>query len=692
MAIQALNTIKNWFRKGLKPSQNQFWDTWDSFRHKFEKVPMEDIENLESVLDTKAEKTDLEDHKNDQNAHLDLFDLKENKNEKGTAGGYVPLDEFSKIAHQYLNIIDNLTSGGTTSLLSAEQGMLLQKQLNVINLLLKSDNPDMDTIQKIVDTIEEIQLSLDTILVNDLTTGGTTKALTAEMGKILQNNKEDKSQKGIAGGYAPLNEVTKIASEYLLLIDDLITGGSESILTAEQGKVLQNQINDINTLLQSDNVDLDTIQEIVDAIEQVQISLDTILVNDLTTGGVTKALTAEMGKLLNETKLTATIATDAETQITTAVTEDNKVVSRLKLFNWWQWILSKSQTVSGIWNFINGFKVEKIISDTTYSTQMLYDRFISQYVRIDGTFKWEFYNGGVRYTHSSGFSTNLSAYLPSKYNFIVLPDKSGTIALNKDFVITAQGTTTDAPLIIPNGTLTTIPQNGSIERDSNGNLYHTINNGRYKLLDSRDSESYLRSTWRSTFEYNTSLMTYISDIKKQMNSSIQQAFGGNESGTYLFKFIDKYDITNLVSNDQVSAKSVLFECYLKGINCKFSGNEYLKLYSVLNTDLKTMSYIRNLEIPLKITQHSIESKTCSSLMFSQFTYDSLGNRMSEVFEQSFLQSLTYTGNYGDLKISDANILIEYRVSTIYTDSNNENGKNGLIVPEYRNFSTLIIKL
>lgn len=50
MAIQTLNTIKNWFRTGLKPTQIQFWDTWDSFRHKNEKVPVKDIEGVEELL------------------------------------------------------------------------------------------------------------------------------------------------------------------------------------------------------------------------------------------------------------------------------------------------------------------------------------------------------------------------------------------------------------------------------------------------------------------------------------------------------------------------------------------------------------------------------------------------------------------------------------------------------------------
>lgn len=99
-------------------------------------------------------------------------------------------------------------------------------------------------------------------------------------------------------------------------------------LDARQGKVLKDMIDNVNLSPPS-------------------------LVNDLTTGGTTKALTAEMGKTLENTKLTASLATDAETQIIASVAEDKKVISRLKLFNWWTWIKSQAQTVSGAWNFTN---------------------------------------------------------------------------------------------------------------------------------------------------------------------------------------------------------------------------------------------------------------------------------------------------------------------------------------------------
>lgn len=44
--IVTRETIKNWFRTYLKPTQSQFWDTWDSFVHKNDVIPQTNIEGL----------------------------------------------------------------------------------------------------------------------------------------------------------------------------------------------------------------------------------------------------------------------------------------------------------------------------------------------------------------------------------------------------------------------------------------------------------------------------------------------------------------------------------------------------------------------------------------------------------------------------------------------------------------------
>lgn len=53
--MASLTEIKNWFKTGLKPTQIQFWTTWESFWHKDEVIPQSKIENLIADLERKAE-------------------------------------------------------------------------------------------------------------------------------------------------------------------------------------------------------------------------------------------------------------------------------------------------------------------------------------------------------------------------------------------------------------------------------------------------------------------------------------------------------------------------------------------------------------------------------------------------------------------------------------------------------------
>lgn len=186
MATTDKNILKNWFKTGLKPLQEQFWAWMDSYYHKQERIPITAIDDIENILNSKAEEAVLTDHLTNPLAHQAQFETKENIVQKGEPNGYAPLNEFRLIASEFLNIVDDVITGGTTSLLSAEQGKFLQSRIDAINLILTSDNINLDTVQELVDAIEAVQISLNTILVNDLTTGGTTKALTAEMGKSLQ--------------------------------------------------------------------------------------------------------------------------------------------------------------------------------------------------------------------------------------------------------------------------------------------------------------------------------------------------------------------------------------------------------------------------------------------------------------------------------------------------------------------------
>lgn len=69
MAKVNLNIIKNWFKTGLKPTQAQFWDTWDSFFHKDDQITIGNIAGLENQLANKASAEAFNTHTNDDDAH-----------------------------------------------------------------------------------------------------------------------------------------------------------------------------------------------------------------------------------------------------------------------------------------------------------------------------------------------------------------------------------------------------------------------------------------------------------------------------------------------------------------------------------------------------------------------------------------------------------------------------------------------
>lgn len=54
MAITSVNDIKQWFRTNLFPTESQFWNWLDSFRHKSEAIPMADVTGLVDELQAKA--------------------------------------------------------------------------------------------------------------------------------------------------------------------------------------------------------------------------------------------------------------------------------------------------------------------------------------------------------------------------------------------------------------------------------------------------------------------------------------------------------------------------------------------------------------------------------------------------------------------------------------------------------------
>jgi hypothetical protein len=56
-----INTLKNWFKTNLYPTQAQFWAWLDSYWHKDEKIPMESVAGLPEAINRKAETAQITD-------------------------------------------------------------------------------------------------------------------------------------------------------------------------------------------------------------------------------------------------------------------------------------------------------------------------------------------------------------------------------------------------------------------------------------------------------------------------------------------------------------------------------------------------------------------------------------------------------------------------------------------------------
>lgn len=77
-----INTLKSWFQKGFKPTQEQFWSLIDSFRQKDEPVPVSEVAGLPSMLAGKA----------DQGHKHTLADITDYNEEKEVLNGLLAME------------------------------------------------------------------------------------------------------------------------------------------------------------------------------------------------------------------------------------------------------------------------------------------------------------------------------------------------------------------------------------------------------------------------------------------------------------------------------------------------------------------------------------------------------------------------------------------------------------------------
>ena len=193
MAKTSLANIKNWFLTGLKPTQAQFWNVFDSFWHKDEKIAQSNVDNLTNSLDAKAEKQAFETHLTDAQAHNTLFEAKVDK----IAGKGLSTEDLTselktllQSALQRIDVQDLPDSPETELPASANQVRLLNVAVTNILNLLNSDDVTLDELQEVVDFIKANREDLQNLSVENI--AGLIEALALkvdkEAGKALSTN------------------------------------------------------------------------------------------------------------------------------------------------------------------------------------------------------------------------------------------------------------------------------------------------------------------------------------------------------------------------------------------------------------------------------------------------------------------------------------------------------------------------
>lgn len=163
--ITPLSTLKRWFSNFMKPTQEQFWAIFDSFRHKSEKVPMEDIDGLTTALEGTASAEQLQNHLRDSHAHSELFDKKVDK----VPGKGLSTNDFTNELRTKLEGLRNvdisqlLPKGGYTG--TAQN---LKELIDNIMRILQSPDTELDELREIVAYIKQNKRILDTLGISNI--------------------------------------------------------------------------------------------------------------------------------------------------------------------------------------------------------------------------------------------------------------------------------------------------------------------------------------------------------------------------------------------------------------------------------------------------------------------------------------------------------------------------------------------
>jgi ribosomal protein L7Ae-like RNA K-turn-binding protein len=155
-----LTTIFSWFEKGDMPTEQQFQQTFSSFRHLEEKIKMEDVAGINEAFQKTLSTTTFTNHLQDESAHhvvlakLNASNLTARNVEEWKEKLKINLAATVDGTEETGNVYTKEQIGKIVSILQAKDNEMLEL-IEKINKILESNDDNLDELQEIVDYIKE---------------------------------------------------------------------------------------------------------------------------------------------------------------------------------------------------------------------------------------------------------------------------------------------------------------------------------------------------------------------------------------------------------------------------------------------------------------------------------------------------------------------------------------------------------
>ena len=177
---------------------------------------------------------------------------------------------LDQIVANGVQLVDNLISDDADKALAAKQGKVLKglidgltTKLAGVEQVLQSNDTDLDTIQEIVNKIKQV----DNVL------GGVSAVMDTKKAEAIQAAKDALDTKTATLQAAIDAKVAKAD-----IVDNLTDGGTDKVLSAEQGKALKTLVDSKTSVTVKDALDSDSTTEALSAKQgkELKTALDTV--------------------------------------------------------------------------------------------------------------------------------------------------------------------------------------------------------------------------------------------------------------------------------------------------------------------------------------------------------------------------------------------------------------------------------